>query len=644
MPYLKLALDFPFNDRDGKQLKDFEYRKDDITGHVEITFGSTGASSEGFTLISSVQDKFDTAEEEAVGMLQSLAIGATEGKQIRLALQAQEMSPADQVELQKIIDRLPGGRGQLFPSIGKTEWSMYPLYHPYDRSESTNDLSMVSSPCELMSMSPPNLMVPLTCPLTFGSIQHFKVDHLTCATMSHWETETLLMKWAMCDHEIALYGVNGMPVIAMKFGPYPRNVIVDAAGIRLPTELQIQIEFSIPGVKWACYTAARDQYFQGGLPEHDAYFVITSHNLDWFQGQHSAPRDKPLYRSVRKVVPHPNNFFLESLANAMFSLEKPGNHKFHHLALGDSFDSLSPVDITLTSEISDATKESAWNWLMTYTNWNREQLELIQQLKRAKGGISLATGTAGAGKTTVQMAMAVYFVKMGGRAACFAASNTNVVTQADTLYELTKAAQGNRIRIVRIVSASRGIGFKYITATQAQAKRVGHYHGTVSTVWGLAFLLKNRRMGKIEPWTHTVEACILEEAEKRVLKLTFQYSDRQNRRFGRTFEAWEEMRDYLEASLTEQFWEVDENVRKYAQVFEACKGHLIGLADIVITTNSNAQCADLKRYWSQATNITRLGVFVDEVGKEQEINIWNALLSKGLPCVPDFVMLLGDPE
>lgn len=637
-PYLQLALEFPFNDRGGKQLHDFEYVTDDTHDCATIRFSFTGATSEGFTLLPIVQHNFGDDEKEAVEILQSMATETTiESKHLAIFLQFQELPPADRVDFQKLIDRLPGGQGLLLPSINKAEWSNYPLHIPDEEYDT------VCTPGELMSMDPPNLMVPLACPLTFGSIKHFQADHLNCAIMSHWETEKLLLLFAMGDHKVALYRLNEKPVIAMNFGPYPRNAIVDMKGFRIPNEFQMQITFSIPGVKETFYTAGRDPYLQG-LPDHDAYFVINSHSLDYFKGQYSAPEDNPVYRSVQKLVPHPNTFFLTSVASAMISLEKPQNHKFHPIALGNSFDSLSPIDITSGSDISDATKDGAWKWLTTYHDWNEEQRKLIDQLKCAKGGIALATGTAGTGKTTVQMAMAVYFVKMGGRAACFAASNSNVVTQLDALRELTQATLGSKIRIIRIVSASRGIGFKHMTATQALAKRVGHKRGTVSTIRGLAFVLLDRRSGKEGPWAHTVEACMLEEAEKQELSHPFRYRDRSGRIVGSAFDAWKEFRRHLEASLTEQFWENEPMVKQYAESFEACKGHLISLADIVITTNSNAQCADLERYWACVTDIKRLGVFVDEVGKEQEITVWNAILSKGLPRAPDFCLLLGDPQ
>lgn len=146
---------------------------------------------------------------------------------------------------------------------------------------------------------------------------------------------------------------------------------------------------------------------------------------------------------------------------------------------------------------------------------------------------------------------------------------------------------------------------------------------------------------------------MLEESDKKKLTFSFQYRDGGGRLAGPVLNAWQEFRKYLHASLANTFWSDEDQVKKYAQVFEVCKGHLIGLADIVLTTNGNAQCSELVNYWADAYELykgygvkeaTCLGVFIDEIGKEQEINVWNAILSKGLPRVPDFVMLLGDPK
>lgn len=633
-PYLKLALEFPFSIREGKQLRNFECKTDEVTGHIHVRFSSTGASSEGFALLPTAEGRLGKDEKKAVSMLQSL-MANTEPKQLHLVLQAQEVSAVDRADFRKLVARLPGGQGPLFPSLGQPEWSNYPIH----------DRDSLHEPKRLMMLEAPNPMVPLDCPHTFSSPHHFKVDHLGCSVSSQWENETVLQLFAMGRHQVALYGLKGIPVIAMNYGEFPKNAIVEATNMRLPNELEIKLKFNIPGVITAHYTAVRDVCLQG-LPDADTYFVITSHKLDWFKGKHPSPSTKPRYRDTYSIVPHPDSFLLKSHFAAMQSLDKSRHHKFHPIALGQCFDSLESVDTTANFDVPDEIRKSAWEWLKSYKPWNKEQLQLIMQLKNSKGGITLATGTAGTGKTTVQMAIAVYIVKMGGRAACFAASNSNVVTQTETLHELTQATLGSGIRVIRIVSTSKGIGFKHISATQALAKKVGHDNDTVSTIFGLVFMRQDQRLNKLGTWKHTLEACMLEEVDKMKIRRQFQYKDEKGHSTGSACNAWKEFRNYLEASLDDKFWEESNeyHVERYAQAFEQCKAHLIGLADIVVTTSGNAQCADLKNHWAGHRNIKGLAVLIDEVGKEQEINVWNAMLSQGLPMVPTFVMLLGDPE
>lgn len=599
-PYHKIALEFSFNDRAGMQLHDFNCYVDSA-GATHIIFNPSGASFEGATILEGIAGRFGRDEMKALKYLKSLT--RTDYKEpVHFVLQSQYLSSDDQLELQKIIACLPGGSDHLLQSIGKPEYDNY----PFERR------GTMPLPQALMNRSPPNPMVPVDCPITFGSHAHFKTHQLGNASMSDWENQTSLQQFAMCRHKIALYGVKGIPVIAMKFGELPKNALMAAGGINLPNELEIKITFASPGRGYVEYTAVRDPYLQGVKEEHDAYFFITSHELEWFNGKHAADDDAdPEYMEVSNLVPHPSSFLLRSLATAVDSLGMPRHSKILQFALGQSFNgpSLEKTDVISNLDVPVSSKDEAMRNLRD-RKWNAEQCQVIDQLKCAKGGISLVTGTAGTGKTTVQMAIAVAFFQMGGRAACFATSNSNVITQADAICELAKAMQGLSIRVVRIVSTSKGIGFKYLTATQALAVRVGHTHGIVSTIWGLKFLRLDQRLGKMNAWKYTVEACkydalrrislthqtvygerfadllllgMLEEADKGKLKLPFRYEEN-----GTSFNAWKEFRKYLESSLSADFWKDEHEVKKYAQVFEVCKGHLIALADIILTTNGNA--------------------------------------------------------
>lgn len=525
-PYHKLALELPFNSRSGKQLHDFEYRGGDDAGPAHIRLSSTGATYEGVTLLHRVQERFGQDEKDAVTMLQSLARRSPK-KQLHFVLQCQEMSLTDRADFQKIIARLPGGHAGLFSSIGVPEFSNYPL------DEKGNMLL----PKALMTLATPNPMVPLDCPYTFGSFAHLRADQLGFASMSQWENETALRLFAMCPHRVAVYALNGTPIIAMKFGAPPENALTTAGGMRLPNELEIRVTLNIPGVGIKEYTAVRDPYLQG-LPPHDAYFMVTSHDLHQFNGRYSihddykdsedkdkaidgsdqdtdssddsnAGRedDKPQYMPILSLSPHPTNFLLRSLTSAINSLSSPKHDRFLQIALGQEFKSIKQIDVTAGLNVRGPMAQEAIKRLRN-KKWNTEQRQVVDQMTCAKGGISLVTGTAGTGKTTAQMAMAVAFCEMGGRAACFATSNSNVLTQAETVSELAKATKGSVIRVVRIVSTSRGIGFKYLTATQALSIRVGHNRGTVSTIWGLQFVRHDQRVGKMnDDWKYTVEAC-----------------------------------------------------------------------------------------------------------------------------------------
>lgn len=247
--------------------------------------------------------------------------------------------------------------------------------------------------------------------------------------------------------------------------------------------------------------------------------------------------------------------------------------------------------------------------------------------------------------------MALYFVKLGGRAFCTATGNTNADHLANAMVELSTEVHGMKLRVYRIYSTSRSVGLKDLSPAHALHKVVGHVGGKVTNLSGLKFALLEKKLENMEAHDYSLEQGVIQEAEKKELKhMVRPEHDSSGTETGDLVDAWSCLRKYLKADMDGKFdWNNKTEKKKFERCYDACKGQLIALADVIITTNGNARCRELVDYWGEApklfgTKVKALGVFIDEVAKEQEINVWNTITSPALPRIPDLVVLFGDPE
>lgn len=286
--------------------------------------------------------------------------------------------------------------------------------------------------------------------------------------------------------------------------------------------------------------------------------------------------------------------------------------------------------------------------------WNNEQMQVLNALHSAKGRVIACTGIAGTGKTTLQMVLALLFVKLGGRALCTAPANSNGDHLVKNMTEFAHDIIGLKARIYRLYSASKGIGLREMTKQQASHRRAGHASGNVSGLSEFNFSVWARKnQDKVNAWDCSVENAVLEEVKKGELRwvTTIEYTSHSEEKVYKTLEVWSAFRKHFEQDLQGRFdWRDGDLKKEYEALYEACKGHLTTLADVITTTNGNSRAKELVKFWARASElheeieVNALGLFLDETAKDQEINVWNVITSDGLPKEPDVVVLFGDPK
>ena len=206
---------------------------------------------------------------------------------------------------------------------------------------------------------------------------------------------------------------------------------------RLPRELFSEIMFD--GDDQVMYEVDNEnrRRFEGyleteamGLPPHDAFFVITSRSLPWFEAIGKAVRDpaqpnpKPLKYNNVKFKPLYPCFTLHSQLQTANVLQR-SNCQWHDIMLNQDHSNLKEVNITADLEIEPEKLREADEWLRDWRKWNPEQRQVIDSIHKAKGGFVITEGIAGTGKTLLQSALGLYFVKLGFKVLMCPPANSN---------------------------------------------------------------------------------------------------------------------------------------------------------------------------------------------------------------------------
>lgn len=615
---------------------------DAIQGRLTfLSFKTTGATSSGFGKIADLSDRLTNSQKEILSLLRSLTLLRQEPRSGKIRLL--ESHP----EFEKIRDYLPGGKKPLLATIGVPEYTNFP-----------NGPEACRKPLNWIRLKIPNPMVPLPGCTTYSSLHEFQAQQRVGAVMTDLEGSLELqpLRRDGLTHQARIYEVQGFAVVGLDLNRRCRiKVNGKSRKIRLPHELEITATFlEAAGLvyEFRGYHDAR----MTGLPRHDAFFVVTSHTPHDFR--HSIT-DDPLDNTsstwtVCNLKPHKNRFLLDSILRTISLLPNERFKAWHPFVLCQSFETLKEVDVLKDIKVPEEKKADAIKWARNAVAWNTEQLQVLDALHCAKGRVIACTGIAGTGKTTLQMVLALLLLKLGGRALCTAPANSNGDHLVKNMVEFAHHIIGQKARIYRLYSASKGIGIQQMTRQQAAYRRTGHSAGNVSDLNDFQFTAWARKnQDKVNAWDCSVEVAVLEEVKKGELHwvTTIEYDNRSGTKVRKTLDVWSEFRKHYEEAVQGRFnWGNHELKKEYEKLYEACKGHLIMLADVIITTNGNSRASELVHFWARASELREeievkaLGLFLDETAKDQEINVWNVITSDGLPKEPDVVVLFGDPK
>ncbi|CAK1359698.1 unnamed protein product [Cercospora beticola] len=643
-----VILDFHFNDCDGKQLFDFQFKRGFPVVDCSIDFTSTGATSEGLN----VTPQFNAEQRAFFNILKSLA-RATAKQKLHSDLCTSQLAAENLATFYKVMDRLPGGCGPLLPSIGRPEFSNFP--------ENPEDLTKI---LDLMQGANPWPMTPLRSGDSFSSIAHARAELLTTHIVSCHEHQQELELFARCqNHQVAVFHTHGFVVLAMKFDPAMKTLggTGEDQHLRLPKEMEIEILIDGP---WRQDTEL-DEYERDvairayhdttrmGLPKHDAFFVVISHDYALFRGRLQDPDAAVIrYYRVEKLRPHKECFLYESLLDATEKVCSKPYAEWHLILKNQLHKDLEEIDFVASLDVPKRTIEKAEEWLEKCNNWNESQWKALKDMRRARGRLQLISGPAGTGKSTVHAAQAMFFVKLGGRALCTTTANANADHQVRQLRPFAEKCGMKDVRIHRLYPSSRGFKIKDFTREQAFYKRAGHQGGNVTSLQELIF---KKMCQKVDAFDMSVEKGVLDEANNGIFRYdTSVTSDKKE-----LVNVWEEMRIYMrKVEAGSVNWRDSKERERFERVYEACKGHLIGVTKILLTTNGNVRGKEMVHFAEAeemygekaicspvAEKTTCFGIFVDKAAKEIEPAIWNTIItSPGRPKKPDLVVFYGDEK
>lgn len=633
-----LALEYPFNDRDGKQLRNFVC---DAGLHTElpltICFDANGATSDGLTNVDAFADRLTPEQKLAVAMVKAQS-STRKGATIVLSVQTQELEDRQRPTYDQVLQQLPGGKATVLPSFGETEWSDF-LADRYSWKEDNKR--------EVVQRHIPNLRLVQDCDTTFSSLEHFCTVHQVAEVISNEEGTGELRIWANSNHQVSLHELKGHVVLAMRFGPSRSRRL--ARNPKLPNDLEIRIKLSAPGLAHCELIARHERDLMGLHVQYDAVFKVTSHSLEELSALTHQPDERdPMTWRVTSLIPHENRFWVASVHKTCKALR--ADSRWHAFMLGQSFESLKKIDVIAAIEgVSDNRKASAIKWLLELMRWNTEQRQVIESMREALGGVVLCTGFSGTGKTTLLLASAVYFVKLGGRAIISATENGHIENMAkilDSIIANTTRPDGKPIEVYIVQSLSRNRSLHRTTAAQAALMKVGHIEGRAAG-------FENYRLAELDDETeqdsvaqYNLCVAVAREADNGRLKFATVLRDSKGNDYG-TVEVWGALRKLRLADSKGELDRRDKKLRIFEQlVYNACEGYLVAHADMIITTAGNARCKELDAWGDAERNhdvhVKALGVFIDNADSCRAMEFWNVVTSSALPRDPDLVMVAGD--
>ncbi|KJX92459.1 hypothetical protein TI39_contig5851g00006 [Zymoseptoria brevis] len=635
---LKVSLEFAFTN-EARQSEHIALEKFEVQPRVErfgrrkdeIVFDSYGASCEG--LVNA--EKRALALGEPVARILAVLRGLITNRS-GTTLRFRFFNPIESWDsaLPVVLPYIDG-RTKL-PSLLLPAWST--LWPPKPER----------SIAELLTAPAPHPMVQFECG-GFTTPTQACVEYYESARIQHLEEDTALGQWKAVDHFGTLYQVGGAVVMALRFGDFKQLGGPGVGHFTLPDKLTVKMRWeNRAGDQFHCDAARSTLPIQ--LPSvHDALFIITKANDKMLEACVKPSDDVQGEIFNVHVTSSENKFTLTSKLSAAVNLVHPDSSRWHDLLMNHDNSALETVDLAMkrvddveiTPEIEKAV-ESAMRWLLTFQNWNEEQLIALRSLRSAVGSMVLISGPAGTGKTLVLQALCAFFYKLGLHVLVLAPANSNV---KDFMAKLNKLFP--EIDATRVFPSSKDFSPDKI------AKKAHRGEDPKNSTQGplqeaetdiLEFDMVRAEVDSRDKQREKFDDCGL---AAQVLKLAREGKiSNVEVVAGVSEDSWGILRACIEQATEGTFdWRNVKDVQKYQKAYDACKAHHMALCRLVATTTGNFRCDDIVNNWAMEKHGVECRgiIYVLEEGcKDTEIDSISPMVFPEYRHKITGVVMLGD--
>jgi senataxin len=300
-------------------------------------------------------------------------------------------------------------------------------------------------------------------------------------------------------------------------------------------------------------------------------------------------------------------------------------------------------------------------WIRKAMEWNKEQMQVIDGVRSAKGGMMLVMGPAATGKTLLQRFLILYFYYLGYHVLAVAPANDNVNKLARDLddhleWVRSEIKKGKNVKhwlfdFLRLFPGSRDIDPQEMDEEQAKYRKVGHEGGNVLSWNEFLIALNEQKKERVDHRKHGVAETIIIHADEKTGKLYKSVTNSSRKELiPKSQNVYDVLREFMDLyRRNEVDWDDKNAIEKYKAAYDACKGKLVAMNRIMITTTGNIRSRELLDHWFGSyiyTGPDGRGVIViaDEGPKDFEVNLWSPIVCEKWAAAIQGVLIFGDEK